>query len=247
MKSPVSTSVVAVGVASLLLLAAVGTGGAAVQGDGEGYVVETSDGGEFCLSPVEGTENVSQFYGYRSDSSDSRGGETGFEEARTASLFLYRSAQTGNLSLVFLHGSANESELRRADYSLSGFEGASWVVQDDPGSFAYDSYEFDGDAITGVNWRWESGTDGGAIAPLGDEFDVSITATTQEVETWRVIDGNGSAAGTAPVGGSVQIRTATGEECTETTETSGSDGPGFGVVAALLGLAGAAAARRVRR
>jgi len=195
-----------------LMVASIAVGAAAgapetTNATDRGYPVETSGGEQFCVTPVEGAENVSQFYGYKTSAEDSRGGETGFERAETASLLLYEDTTTGNLSLVFLQGSSNESDLRRADYDLSGFEGLEWLVKDDPESFAYDSYEFDNGTITGVNWRWQSGTDGGAVGSLGDSFDLSIDATTQEVDTWRVIDGDGSVAGTAPVGGSVRIAT----------------------------------------
>lgn len=242
------------------------------QANGE-YVVETTSGEQFCVSPIEGSENVSQFYGYNTGAADSRGGETGLEEVGVASVLLYRDTTTDELSLVFLHGSSDADALRRADYDLDGFDGASWRVKDDPESYAYDTYLFDGDAITGVKWRWQSGTDGGAIGPLGEEFSVSVDATTHEVETWRVVDGDRSVAGTIPVGGSVEISSAdsggpcasnneTTEEMTETTETTkemtettdattetttGENGPGFGVVVAVLAVFAAVGLRYWRR
>jgi hypothetical protein len=192
----------------LLVLSTVGVGAvggqeAATAGT---YLVETSDGEQFCVSAIESAENVSQFYGQQTVANDSRGGDTGLEKPETASLFLHQDTTSGNLSLVFLHGSPNETELRRADYRLSGFEGLSWLVKDDPESFPYDSYASENGTLTGVNWRWERGFDGGAVGPLGDQFNLSIDATTHEVSTWRVIDSDKSVAGTAPVGGSVQVR-----------------------------------------
>lgn len=187
------------------------------SGDGdaptEGYLIEPDGGEQFCVTAFETEENVSDFYGYNTGDNDSRGGETGFEKAETASLLLHRDTAEGRLSLVFLHGSADESDLRRADYTLSGFEGMSWLVKDDPGSYPYDSYASTEGTPTGVNWRWQGGTDGGAIGPLGEEFDLSVSATTQEVETWRVIGGDGSVAGTLPVGGSVRIVGTPEEGC----------------------------------
>lgn len=191
----------------VLIFSMVGVGTAGGQDGSTLYVVETSDGEQICLSPIEGTENVSAFYGQETTENDSRSGETGLEEPETASLFLYRDTTSGNLSLVFLHGSPNESNLRRADYNLSGFAGLSWIVKDDPGSFPYDSYETDNGSLTAVNWRWQSGFDGGAVGPLGDRFNLSVDATTQEVNTWRLLNGDRSVAWTIPVGGSVRVRT----------------------------------------
>jgi hypothetical protein len=177
------------------------------------YSISPSGGEAFCVTAVETDESVTEFYGYDTDDNDSRGGETGFEKADTASLFLHRDTTTDTLSLVFLHGSSDESNLRRADYALTGFDGVSWLVKDDPGSYEYDSYSSSNGALTEVNWRWEGGTDGGAVGPLGEEFDLTVLATTQEVSTWRVIDGDGSVAGTIPVEGSVQITGGTGSIC----------------------------------
>jgi hypothetical protein len=205
-----------------------GTGFATQAADSDsdsGYVVETSDGDEYCMQPIRNEGNVSQFYGYNTDARDSRGGDTSFEQAKTASLLLYEDTQTGNLSLVFLHGSANESNLRQANYDLSGFEGTEWLVKDDPESFTYDSYAYEDGAIAGVQWQWQSGTDGGAIGSLGSPFSVTVDATVQEVGTWRLIDGNSSTLGTVPVGGDVQISTPSDGDgpCSEGGNNQGGD------------------------
>jgi hypothetical protein len=210
-------------------IATVSVAGQDTASEGE-FVVTTSSGDQFCLSAIEGNDSVQRFYGYQGSGSDSRGGETGFEQAETATLLLYRSTSTGNLSLVFLHGSANESDLRRAKYDLTGFEGANWLVQDDPESFPYDSYGFTDGAPTYAQWRWQGGTDGGALGPLGDSVDVSVNASSQDVSTWRVIGSDGSVAGTIPVDGAVDISTASADgPCgppAGTTEETGSSSDG---------------------
>jgi hypothetical protein len=237
------TKYVCLVVAGVLLVGAVG-GVVGVHEESDRYLVETSGGEEFCVSPITGTENVGQFYGQSTDGGDSMIADTGFEQPQTGSLLLYRNTSADALSLVFVHGSTNESDLRRADYELSGFEGASWVVKDDPESFPYDSYESSNGTITGVNWRWESGTDGGAVGPLTGQVSLSITATTQQIDTWRMIGGHGGVAGTLPVGGTVNITgpsesgpcaTATPTQTATTTEAN-DDGAGFGMLTAAIAL-----------
>lgn len=163
-----------------------GTGYALVQGDA-------------CapIRPLRGRESVRAFYDYRlpqryvSDANGGFGGEavpyssvgtTALQRAQTSIAFLYRGP--GGLSLVFVHGSVDDTSPGSVTFRIAGLpEGGDWIVRDDyyldpetgePHETNYDRWAVEGSAHR-IDWTWDRDrTDGGVFGYLGDEFDVYV-------------------------------------------------------------------------
>lgn len=160
---------------------------AAQQENNDTYaVVQGSDCSE--ITPLTGNESVESFYDYRTPIADnpstnrtgqsfSSKGTIALQRPDSSSLFLYED-RTGNLSLVFLHGSVdNATDGGSATFTITGLpEDGSWAVKDD--EYENES-NFDvwrqADGVHRVDWTWGTNkTDGGAYAGLGDEFEITI-------------------------------------------------------------------------
>ena len=157
------------------------------QGDNGTYsVVQGDDCTE--ITPLSGNESVKAFYDYRTPLADnpstnrtgtsfSSKGPIAIQRPNSSRLFLYQD-RTGNLSLVFLHGSVdNASDGGSATFTIRGLpEDGSWAVKDDEYDAVsnYDNWS-EADGVHRVDWTWgQNKTDGGAYTGLGDEFNVTI-------------------------------------------------------------------------
>lgn len=157
------------------------------QESNDTYAV-TQDDDCIEIAPLSGNESVKSFYDYRTPIADnpytnttgqsySSKGTITLQQPNTSSLFLYED-QTGNLSLVFLHGSVdNASDGGSVTFTITGLPGdGSWAVKDDEyeGEDRYDVWN-ESDGVHRVDWTWGQGkTDGGAYTGLGDEFEITI-------------------------------------------------------------------------
>lgn len=186
----------------LLLVASVCVGFAAAdavdssvaqQSNDETYAVEQGDDC-YEITPISGNESVKEFYDYRTPypdnpSTNSTGqsysseGTHELQRPNASALFLYED-QTGNLSLVFLHGAdENASQGGSVSFAIAGLpDDGTWAVKDDEydNGHNYDNWTH-GSNVDRIDWTWDAGkTDGGAYAGLGDEFDVTIDPAFNE-------------------------------------------------------------------
>lgn len=146
--------------------------------------------GDDCteVTPFSGNESVKSFYDYRTPyenntytnrtgRSYSSKGTVTLQRPDASSIFLYED-RTGNLSLVMVHGSAdNGSDGGSATFTITGLpEDGEWAVKDDEyeGEDNYDVWQ-SANGVHRVDWTWgPEKTDGGAYTGLGEEFNVTI-------------------------------------------------------------------------
>ena len=147
----------------------------------DGYYTVSQGETRVTVSPLENPVGVEDFYGYTASTAT-----TGYEEANTAVLFLYRDTASGELSLFVLLGGATGSTAGAASVTLNGIPaGADFLVQDDAGDFR-DTWELTPPTGT-VSWTWDDGLgDGMVLGPLTEEFALTIfpqfTAGISEVK-----------------------------------------------------------------
>lgn len=173
------------------------------------FALEGPAGSTICVEPVEADRSVAEYYGYDREPSDSSSTPDGLEREDAIVTFLYRNTATGDLSLVCLNGDATASSDGggRAPMTFTGVSGTEWLVQDgQPGDGfgdqdPYETAEGPLGESESVIWGWDdSKTDGGAIGPLGESFDVGVVsdaeATVQDVtaareglDSWLFVDG----------------------------------------------------------
>jgi len=172
-----------------------------------GIVVEGPDQTTHCVAPVESDQSIEDYYGYDTETQNSSALADEIEVEDATISFVYRNTSTGDRSLVVVHDSPDGGTAGDAVMTFQGIEGAGWLVKDDPeprsASEAYETPgETEGDSISAV-WGWSgdsSLTDGGAIGPLGESFDATIThhqegtardATTSRegIDSWLFVDG----------------------------------------------------------
>ncbi|WP_276258506.1 SipW-dependent-type signal peptide-containing protein [Haloglomus litoreum] len=158
-------------------------------------------GGEtYCIDAVEDTVPIEDYYDYEGSVFASQ--RDAIQDPNTSSVFVYRNVDTGNVSLVVVHGSrSGGGDGGAASFDYYGLDsGASWLVTDDPPS-GRDSYSVDPGFS---NHLWDAGyTDGGAVGPLSDGFCVTVVPAFNEaaelygtegidgtVDEWRAFDGH---------------------------------------------------------
>lgn len=128
----------------------------------------TLEQGDFSttLVPLQGSQPVTDFYNYSNFQSN-----TGLEVDGQTRIFLYENTNTGNVSLVILHGLANGGS-GNVSLSLEGLpEGTQFQVQDDPD----DSYTLNVPNAQ-IEQSWDAGfNDGVALGPLTRTFEITIT------------------------------------------------------------------------
>lgn len=158
--------------------------------------------GDVCypVTPLSGSESVEQLYDYRIPSE--YGGDNGatgttgpyFESVGTDSLqatdttisFLYDGPE--GLSFVVVHGDGTSGG--SVTWTIENVPtGADWVVRDDYYTVAetgnraasnFDEWDIEGTTNT-IDWTFgATGTDGGALRPLGSGFDLRIDPAYNE-------------------------------------------------------------------
>lgn len=206
--------------ASAGLAAAAGLAGCSGGGDGTDTAADTDtaattpsgtvslelpDGSTRCVDPVAGDEPVADYYAFDADGNRSANVPATLMENDTTVTFLYRNGSSGGLHLVVVHGDPDSEAAAdgAAPMTFEGVDGAEWQVQDGPPSavpYATPDGSFDGPET--ALWSWPADrTDGGALGPLGEDFEVeathlasgSVGDTTLErsgVDRWLFVDGS---------------------------------------------------------
>jgi len=145
-------------------------------------IVEGPDETTHCVAAVESDQSIEEYYGFDTETQNSSALVGGIEVADATISFIYRNTVTGDRSLVVVHDSPDGGTGGDAVMSFQGIDGTEWLVKDDPeprsASEVYEvPGETDDDSISAV-WGWSgdsSLTDGGAIGPLDESFDITIT------------------------------------------------------------------------
>ena len=225
-----------------------------------GIVVEGPDQTTHCVAAVESDLSIEEYYGFDTETQNSSALVDGMEVTDATIAFVYRNTATGDRSLVVVHDSPDGGTGGAAVMTFQGVDGTEWLVKDDPeprsSSEAYEvPGETDDDSIS-VVWGWSgdtSLTDGGAIGPLDESFDITVThhqeGTAREttssrdgVDRWLFVDGADLddpielAEFTDENSGDKSIRVSTtdggdggdtaGDEDSSGDDTGGSDGDG---------------------
>ncbi|WP_318568891.1 hypothetical protein [Salinigranum marinum] len=184
----------------------VGTGRAAADSGGYSAVQ-----GDQCvpMTPLSGDQPVEELYDLRipdrftgdngatDPGSGPYYGSVGTEDLQqedTTITFLYDGPD--GLSLVVVHGAFGGDGGRGVSWTLRGdsLADGEWTVKDDfyldqdtgePAGSNYDRWDVSGNTHT-IDWTWgSSGTDGGALRPLGDGFDLTIDpAYNEDAALW---------------------------------------------------------------
>lgn len=185
-------------VTSLFTFVSVGGASSAAP---QSYVVKQ---GSSCweVTPLgDGTQNVSDFYDYRSPattpSSDkySSFGTTHLQENQVSNLFLYNGSD--GVSLVMLHDKLGEAPYASTvTFNFSGLPTSrEWVVEDDTYPGRDDNFTHEATTST-INWKWTGNrTDGAAVRGLED------TASYTAVEIDPEFNENATYWGIWPVSG----------------------------------------------
>jgi len=145
-------------------------------------IVEGPDETTHCVAAVESDQSIEEYYGFDTETQNSSALVGGIEVADATISFIYRNTVTDDRSLVVVHDSPDGGTGGDAVMSFQGIDGTEWLVKDDPEPrSASEVYEVPGetdeDSISAV-WGWSgdsSLTDGGAIGPLEESFDITIT------------------------------------------------------------------------
>lgn len=135
---------------------------------GDGFYTVSQGEIRVQVTPLDNPVAALDFYAFANTQSN-----TGFEEANTAVMFLYRDTLSGELSLfVLLSGGMGTAG--SVAMTLSGVpSGADWIVQDDELDFR-DTW-----ALTpptgSISWAWdEARGDGMVLGPLGIDFELAL-------------------------------------------------------------------------
>ena len=172
-----------------------------------GIVVEDPDGSTHCVAAVESDQSIEEYYGFDTETQNSSALVDGIEVTDATISFVYRNTTTGDRSLVVVHDSPDGGTGGDAVMTFQGIDGTEWRVKDDPeprsSSEAYEvPGETDDDSISAV-WGWSgdtSLTDGGALGPLGESFDITLThhqegtarettSSREGIDRWLFVDG----------------------------------------------------------
>jgi len=167
--------------------------------------LELPDGSTRCIDPIEGDGPVADYYAFDADDNRSANVPEELMENDATVTFVYRNGSNDALHLVVVHGDPTSEAAAEgaAPMSFEGVDGAEWQVQDGPPSAVpYTTPEGSFDGPETALWSWPADrTDGGALGPLGDGFDVTVThlqsgtvdGSTVErtgVDRWLFVDGN---------------------------------------------------------
>lgn len=187
--------------------ATIGLGGCvgSLTGGGCGTISAEGPDGSACVTVVEDERSIEDYYGFDTEVNNSSNVPDGLEARDATVTFVYRNETTGDRHLVVIHDHPEGETDGAAAMTFEGVGGYRWTVQDDPPAENYnDRYgtpEESFGASESVAWQWGNHrTDGGAIGPLDDSFDIDlihqqegtvgdVTVSRTNVDRWLVIDG----------------------------------------------------------
>lgn len=143
----------------------------------------TLEQGDFSttLTPLRDAQSVADFYNYSNFQSN-----TGIEVLGRSLVFLYENTDSGEISLVIIHGLADGGP-GTVSFRFSGLpQGVQFQVQDDPD----DSWTLEPPTAQ-VDWSWEAGfNDGTAIGPLSRAFEITISPDfVSGIQEWAALTG----------------------------------------------------------
>jgi len=135
----------------------------------DGFYTVSQGETQVTITPLENSVGVVDFYGYAGSVSS-----TGFEEANTAVLYLYKDTGSGDLSLFVQLSGVAGSTAGAVSMPLNGVPtGAAFQVQDDGFDFR-DTWDLTPPTGT-ISWSWDEGLgDGMVLGPLGQEFQLEL-------------------------------------------------------------------------
>jgi len=135
------------------------------------------------LVPLKKAQDVASFYNYSNFQSNT---EEGLEVIGRSLIFFYLDTTTGTLSLVMIH-SRPDGGPGSVTFSFSGLpEGVQFLVQDDPD----DTWSLTPPTAE-ISWNWQATyNDGGAIGPLPETFEITITPQfISGITEWAALSG----------------------------------------------------------
>ena len=157
-------------------------GGADTEELSHTTIAVSQNGQCWQVSPYgDGTENVTDFYDYRSPKTDPPANGwgsygTGDLQRNQGSMLLFYEGVDGT-SMVMVHDEIDEPHGGTVTFDFTGLpESGEWVVEDDPYPDREDNWDFfDNGTTADIDWKWSSGrSDGGAFRGLEDANESSI-------------------------------------------------------------------------
>ncbi|MBT98501.1 MAG: hypothetical protein CL902_07730 [Dehalococcoidia bacterium] len=121
--------------AIILTLALLPRSAGATHDTGFVYTLNFGNGQSKVVTPIIGSQSVSDFYNY--DFGNSNGGHTGLEAADKSRIFLYQDTPGGKTSLVLVHNSLDTSatgDNGEAAFTFSGLPAGTVVAVADDNS-----------------------------------------------------------------------------------------------------------------
>ncbi len=135
------------------------------------------------ITPLTQPGSAVDFYRFANDQPN-----TGLEVANQALVFLYRDANTQDLSLIVILSKPGNPAGGEATLRFDGLPPTAQItLRDDPA----DTYEFTPPIAT-MTWRWlPERADGVVISGLPNEFEITITPTfIRGIDGWQVLSGD---------------------------------------------------------
>jgi len=136
---------------------------------GDGFYTVSQGETRVPITPLENPEAALDFYAFANTQSN-----TGYEEANTAIVFLYRNTLNGQLSVFVLLSGDAAATAGAVTMTLSGVPaGADWIVQDDEFDFR-DTWGLT-PPNANISWTWDDARgDGMVLGPLGEAFELTL-------------------------------------------------------------------------
>jgi hypothetical protein len=171
-------------------------------GGGGALTLGLPDGTLETVAAIENDQPVAEYYGFDTTDDKSADLPDALTIADATVSFVHRNVETGEHSLVTVHDDPTTDTGGTAIMSFSGASGSEWLVQDGPPE--NDDYTTPDGSIGDVEsaaWTWPgSVTDGGALGPFGEPFDVVVTHRAQGtidgssferngLDRWLFVDG----------------------------------------------------------
>jgi PKD repeat protein len=171
------------GLIVLALIAITGAGQETVLEQTSSFFLARQGAFSTPITPLTQPGSAVDFYRYANDQPN-----TGLEVANQAIVFLYRDANTRELSLIIILSKPGNVGGGEATLRFDGLPPTAQIaLRDDPA----DTYEFSPPTAT-MTWRWlPERADGVVISGLPDEFEIVITPTfIRGIDGWQVLSGN---------------------------------------------------------
>jgi hypothetical protein len=165
------------------------------------------DGTLQTVAAIESDGPVGEYYGFDTDNNNSAALPDSMTITDATVSFVHRNTETGEHSLVTVHDEPTSDAGGAAVMTFGGVTDARWLVKDDteditPPQDRYETPDGTFGSSESAAWEWNPDrTDGGAIGPLGAEFDVifshrasgTVRDETKErsgLDRWLFVDGS---------------------------------------------------------